>query len=245
MNNIGAWYQFNYDSNFGSFPDPVGNYPKPDANFYGIPNGTPITALASGTVTSVRRQPWGPLAYSVTVKFDNAWNSVAQYYAVNYVSRPNVHVGQHVQAGQTLAYSGNPYNIGTAFALSDSPVYGTSTANEPFSGTYVNPALNPVPFLQAAIGSGGLGGQLTDIMNSGLQGLQNETVIATPNNTNSNSNSFLGFDFSRFIDAGLLFLIGLVLVIVGALLLVGHFGGDFLNSNTGQQVKTAAEVAAA
>lgn len=236
--NVGAWYQYQYDSGFGSYPDPVGNYPKPDANFYGIPNGTPITALASGTVTSVRRQPWGPLAYSVTVKFDNAWNNIAQYYAVNYVSSPNVHVGQHVNVGDTLAYSGNPYNIGTAFALSDSPVYGTSTANEPFSGTYVNPALNPVPFLQTVLPQGGQGGVLTTYMNNSLQNENNGNSGATGNN------SFLGFDFTRFIDAGLLFLIGLVLVLVGALLLIGHFGGDFLKSNAGQQVKTAAEVAA-
>src|SRR5258708_1935880 len=94
----GAWYQYQYDSNFGFYPDPVGPYAKPDANFYNIPNGTPITALASGTVTSVRRQPWGPLAYSVTIKMDNAWNSVARYTAYNYVSSPTVSVGQHINA---------------------------------------------------------------------------------------------------------------------------------------------------
>ena len=42
------WYQYPHDENFGQFPDPLGSYPKPDANFYGIPEGTPITVLPGG-----------------------------------------------------------------------------------------------------------------------------------------------------------------------------------------------------
>lgn len=211
-----AWYQYSYDQNFGAYPDPVGPYAKPDANFYGIPAGTPITALASGVVTSVRRQPWAPLAYSVTVRMDNAYNSVARYTAYNYVSSPIVSLGQHINSGDTLAFAGNPYNVGTAFALSDSPVYGTGTVNSPFSGTYINPALNPVPFLQAAIPGGG-SGQVTGILNA-------TNLNGATGGTSPGDNSFLGFDFTRFIDAFLLLVIGITLIVVGGLLLLNKLG---------------------
>lgn len=145
-------YQPRYD-NFGAYPDPVGLYPKPDSNIP-VPAGTPITALAAGTITGVRIQPWGPEAYSITVRLDQPLNSVATHMAYNYVSRPAVTVGQHVVFGDTLASAGNPYNIGTAFALCDSDLYGTATANEPFRGTYINPLLNPVPFLDSLIANG-------------------------------------------------------------------------------------------
>jgi hypothetical protein len=210
------WYSYTYDQNFGTYPDPLpgANYPKPDTNFYGIPDGTAITALASGTVTGVRRMPWSPLAYSVTVQMDQPFNSVAKYTAYNYVSNPTVSVGQHVNVGDTLAFSGNPYNIGTAFALVDTPIYGTGSSNEPFSGNYVNPALNPVPFLQSILPNGGGGGSLTTVLG--------ENNIGTNNNNTSGTNSFLGFDFTRFIDAGLLFVVGLTLVIVGAIMLLNR-----------------------
>src|SRR6185312_9471099 len=92
---------------------------------------------------------WGPLAYSITVKLDQPYNSIATHMAYNYVSNPAVSIDQHVNVGDKLAIAGNPYNIGTAFAFCDSDVYGTATKNEPFSGSYINPALNPVPFLDA------------------------------------------------------------------------------------------------
>lgn len=144
-----AWWQSPRIDNFGFFPDPVGNYPKPDSNFIGLADGTPITALGAGTVTGTRVQPWGPQAYSITVKLDQPYNSVATHMAYNYVSNPQVHPGQHVDFGTILAFSGNPYGIGTAFAFCDADLYGTATKNEPFSGTYINPLLNPVPFLDA------------------------------------------------------------------------------------------------
>lgn len=163
-----AWYKYPFDSGFGTYPDPLpgANYPKPDANFSGIPNGTPITALASGTVTGARAQPWGPEAYSITVKLDKPLNSVATHMAYNYVGKPQVSVGQRVGVGTTLAPSGNPYGIGTAFALIDTDVYGTGSKNEPFSGTYVNPALSPVSFLKSIQG-GNVSGDIitvTDFM---------------------------------------------------------------------------------
>lgn len=217
-----AWYTYPHDNAFGEYPDPVGPYAKPDANFYNIPNGTPITALASGIVTSVRRQPWGPQAYSITVHMDNPYNSVARYTAYNYVNSPVVSVGQHVQVGSTLAYSGNVYNIGTAFAFSDSPVYGTGSVNEPFSGSYINPALSPVNFLNGVssgsfnVGQGG-GDSLTQFLNS-------NNLNTGSNGTQQGDNSFLGFDWTRFIDAWLLAMIALVMIAIGVLLIMNKLG---------------------
>lgn len=142
------WYTYPRIDNFGVYPDPVGLYPKPDSNI-DVPAGVPITALASGVVTGARAQPWGPEAYSITVKLDKPLNAVATHMAYNYVGRPHVSVGQRVAVGDTLAIAGNPYGIGTAFALCDADVYGTGTKNEPFRGTYINPLLNPVPFLDS------------------------------------------------------------------------------------------------
>lgn len=160
------WYAYPRIDNFGHYPDPVGLYPKPDSNII-VPAGVAITALGAGTVTSVRAQPWGPEAYSITVKLDQPYNAVATHMAYNYVSRPAVSAGQHVNFGDKLAEAGNPYNIGAAFAFCDADVYGTATANEPFKGTYINPALNPVPFLDALIKNGpgaqaGSSGQSTE-----------------------------------------------------------------------------------
>lgn len=214
------WYTYFYDKDFGKYPDPVGPYPKPDANVR-VPSGTPITAIASGTVTSVRRQPWGPLAWSITVKMDQPFNDVAKYTAYNYVSSPKVSVGQHVDFGTPVAIAGNPYGIWTAFAFSDTPVYGTGSANEPFHGTYVNPKLNPVPFLQA-VNSGSHPGTTQ------LQPLNSSNVLMN-NDTNNNNNplditsgltSWLTDNATKFVDAMLLFIIGITLVIVGGMLVL-------------------------
>lgn len=154
------WWQYPRVDNFGAYPDPVGNYPKPDSNI-DAPAGTPITALAAGTVTSVRLQPWAPRSWSITIRLDKPYNTVATHTAYNYVSNPAVSSGQHVSIGDKLAVAGNPYNVGTAFAFTDSDVYGTATKNEPFSGTYINPALNPVPFLDSIKGGTVAGTPLT------------------------------------------------------------------------------------
>lgn len=142
------WYTYPRIDNFGQYPDPVGLYAKPDSNI-DCPAGTPITALASGIVTGGRRQPWGPLAWSITIKLDEPLNVVATHMAYNYVESPRVSVGQRVSQGEILAEAGNPYGVGTAFALCDSDLYGTPTVNSPFTGRYINPLLNPVPFLDS------------------------------------------------------------------------------------------------
>lgn len=144
-----AWYTGARIDNFGAYPDPVGLYAKPDTNFISLAPHTPLTVPpgGAGVVTGVRSQPWGPLEYSVTVKRDSPWNSVATHYALNYVSSPQVQVGQRVQVGDLLAYTGGAYSIGTAFAFTDSDIYGNGDKNAPFQGTYINPALNPVPYL--------------------------------------------------------------------------------------------------
>lgn len=222
------WYTYFYDKDFGTYPDPVGPYAKPDANVR-VPTGTPITAIASGTVTGVRRQPWGPLAYSITVRMDAPWNNVARYTAYNYVSSPQVHIGQHVNFGTPLAIAGNPYGIWTAFALSDSPVYGTGTKNSPFAGRYINPALNPVPFLQA-VNSGSHPGttQLNPLNSSNLM-QDSSTQTNNPLDITSGLTNWLDSIKAGVVDAGwhvvdaaLLFILGLTLVIVGGMLILNR-----------------------
>lgn len=153
---MAAWYTGARIDNFGSYPDPAGPYAKPDSNFPDLANNTPLTVPpgGQGTVSGVRLQPWANQSWSVTVKMDKPYNSVATHYALNYVNNPQVKVGQRVGVGTVLAYSGNPYNVGTAFAFTDQAVYGNGDKNEPFSGTYINPLLNPVPFLNSIEGQG-------------------------------------------------------------------------------------------
>lgn len=147
------WYQYPHDEGFGHFPDPIGRYPKPDANFYTIPQGTPITVPpgGSGTVTNVRSVNWdknaGPTDV-VTIQFDSPPNDVAKYYAFSFVKNATVRTGQHVSPGDTVAFSGNPQNIGVAYAFSSVPIYGESSRAEPFVGTFVDPKLSPIQYLR-------------------------------------------------------------------------------------------------
>lgn len=154
-----AWYNLPQINNFGTYPDPVGNYPKPDINII-APEGTPFTAPASGTVTSIDTMSFfGP---SITVQFDNPPNSTAQYYAFNYLASiaNSLHVGQHVNTGDILGYGGDYQNNSggsVAFAFSAGPAYGKGPGwTENVIGTWINPALDPTNFL-ASLTTGSTG----------------------------------------------------------------------------------------
>lgn len=143
-----AWYQASHDYNFGKAIDSRGPYLKPDINF-STGSGVPVIVPPSmgGTVTGVRIQPWDTGAWSITIKFDSPPNSVATHWAVNYIENPTVKVGQHVNPGDHLATTGNPYGIGTALAFTDASVYGQATKNDPFNRSFISPELNPSPFI--------------------------------------------------------------------------------------------------
>jgi murein DD-endopeptidase MepM/ murein hydrolase activator NlpD len=65
-----------------------------------VPAGTPLRAAAAGTVTMASR--YG--GYGLVVRIDHG-NGVTTMYA--HMSQIDVEVGQHVEAGQHIGYSGN------------------------------------------------------------------------------------------------------------------------------------------
>jgi hypothetical protein len=95
------WYDYpicvpfgdpNYDSGYGGAHDMDVQTP---------PN-TPITALLPGTVRAVRRPSWG---ISIGIELDQAHNGVP-YMGYLHLAAVNVVEGQHVNAGDLIAWSG-------------------------------------------------------------------------------------------------------------------------------------------
>ena len=162
------WYTYPHDQPpgvYGSYPDPVGPYPKPDVNVC-VPGGLPITALLPGTVTSVTYPSWSPGQPSVTIKLDSPINNLATHTAYNYLGSATVQAGMHINAGQTVGYAKGT-GICTAFALTADDVYGDGTFMQ-YAG---NPLLNPMGVLNAAINGtlASLGNPLTGTSNLGVQ----------------------------------------------------------------------------
>lgn len=149
-NQQAPWYSFNRIDNFGSI-DPQGNYYKPDSNIL-TPPGYPITALMSGTVTSVQRTSWGQTV--VTVKLDNALNNLATHTFYEHMHDATVTPGQHLNAGDPIGhanYTGEGANLG--FGLYSGDVYGSGGDWNTLQND-LKPGgaglLNPVPILNAA-----------------------------------------------------------------------------------------------
>jgi hypothetical protein len=164
------WWQYPADSPGGGYQeitDPFGNYLKPDTNI-AVPAGTPITALLPGTVTDVSSRGTGDGGLSVTVKLDNAINSMAQYVSYNFLGGANVQVGQHLSSGQQLGVAGSPLGVDFALGLGVSPSWGAQCPQ----CSSKQPLLDPRQLLNAALA--GKLGDLTSFLNSG-------------NNTNPNS----------------------------------------------------------
>lgn len=143
------WYEYPRVDNYGVFPDPFGNYPKPDSNIE-CPAGTMITALAPGTVSGVETPSWAGGLYSVTVRLDTPVNQLATHMAYNFLQDNSVSVGEHIAAGQQIGTASSKYGFGMAFALTNDDVYGTDTFMQ-YAG---NQLLNPVSVLDAAKGGG-------------------------------------------------------------------------------------------
>jgi murein DD-endopeptidase MepM/ murein hydrolase activator NlpD len=66
----------------------------------GVGYGTPLQSVAAGTVTMAARLG----SYGFTVKVDHGHGVVTQY---SHMSQFEVEVGQKVQVGQEIGYSGN------------------------------------------------------------------------------------------------------------------------------------------
>lgn len=157
-----AWYQYPRIDNYGG-KEPFGGFPKPDSNVQ-CPDGTAITALGSGQVSAVvpnGSDAWGA---TVTVRLDVPVNSIATHEAyLHLAANPPVRVGQRVSVGTLLGYSGGANAAGAqkapvGFALYNGDQYGHGPSWSQYLG---NPALNPVPVLDAFAGGGGGTGGFT------------------------------------------------------------------------------------
>lgn len=140
------WYTYPSIGNYGSYPDPMGSYPKPDVNIC-APAGTPITALAPGYVSGVQYPSWSNKQPSVTVALDNPLNNLATHMAYNFLDSATVKVGQQISQGDVIGYAKGT-GVCTALALTPDPVYGTTS----FAQTAGNPLLNPTGFLNNLTG---------------------------------------------------------------------------------------------
>jgi Peptidase family M23 len=147
------WYEFPTVNNYGSYPDPYGNFPKPDINI-NAPNGTPITALESGVISGIN-SPAGTspdFGQVVTVTLTNPINSLATHIAYLHLGSlaTGLAVGQPVTPGEVLGYAGpNPQgNAGTGLALYPGDYYGYG----PAWSNVGSPLLNPTSLLNSFLG---------------------------------------------------------------------------------------------
>ena len=145
------WYMFPRIDNMG-YPDSFGGFPKPDSNIQ-IPTGYPVTALLPGRVTGVNlTDGWGA---SITILLDTPINALATHTAYIHLRRDvQVSLGQHVQAGQLIAYNGLAQAAGAqkvplGFALYHGNMYGHDGWQYETYANVTGP-LNPVPLLNAA-----------------------------------------------------------------------------------------------
>lgn len=217
-----AWWNFGDINNWGFYPDPEGNFAKPDINIL-APAGTPFTAIAPGVITGMSTSAsYGDV---VTVRFDTPYNPIATHYAFLHLTslNPQDFVGENVTTGEVLGWGGGGRSRSGAdpgFALIDTAEYGTGSANEPFHGRYINPELNPTQILKD-LRSGtpftGSGKPLSSPFNIG----QNGSATIANSSTGLGGIPGLNIDFSGLqawaTQAGIVVL-GAVLIIVALIL---------------------------
>ena len=144
--------QFSRVDNLGSFPDPAGNYYKPDSNIQ-LPPGYPIVAISPGTVTSVQQTSWGQTV--VTVRLDTPINDLATHQFYEHMSSAAVLPGQHIGQGDLLGYN-NEGSPPLGFGFYGGDVYGQGSAWETLQNDLASHGndghLSPVSFLDQMSG---------------------------------------------------------------------------------------------
>lgn len=188
MANGQPWYQYPDDTGrgqYGSYPDPMGPYAKPDDNIC-VPSNVPITSIVSGTVTDVS---WGKSwSGSVTIKLNRPPNNFAQYAAYNFLTKIYVTPGQPVSVGTLIGYAGQ--NVCLAFGLTNSTPWGTG-----YYGATADPRLDPRPYIQNArngkFDNGGSSGIFSNLAFTGVGNTFN-SVSATAHQTLNNIPGFVG-----------------------------------------------------
>lgn len=184
MANGQAWYNYPSDTGsgqYGSFPDPMGNYAKPDINVC-VPATVPITSIVSGIVTDVS---WGKQwSGSVTIKLDNPPNSFAQYAAYNFLTKISVSPGQRVSVGTLIGFPGQPVCL--AFGLTNSTPWGSG-----YYGRTADPRLDPRNYIaQAQAGKFNSGTGISFNLSFGSGG---NTFNAVSDKTHETLNNIPGF----------------------------------------------------
>lgn len=175
---IQDWWKFPILDNFGFFPDPEGNYPKPDINIE-APAGTLFTAPLAGKVSGIDyNSSFGDV---ITINLDNPINGAATHYAFLHLSKiAPLQIGQHVTPGEVLGIGGGGQSKsgsspGFAFTASDKYGYGAGWANN-VKGSWINPQLDPTNFI------GKLSGQniVSGVAGNGAGGIGSTLGITLP-----------------------------------------------------------------
>ncbi|HEY8346099.1 MAG TPA: peptidoglycan DD-metalloendopeptidase family protein [Symbiobacteriaceae bacterium] len=140
------YFPFPSSATYQPYSDTMGAYRSWGGQSYGhegtdivAPRGTPVVAVASGTVI---RYGWNTLGgYRVTVRLDDFPN-YSFYYAHLDRYAPNIYLGAHVKAGQVLGYVGSTGEgpEGTRGKFVDHLHFGIYDANWN--------AINPYPLLK-------------------------------------------------------------------------------------------------
>ena len=105
------WYKYPRIDDYASNPDPDGPFPKPDSNIL-VPDGVPITALASGVVSGINAPDGSHPAFGqvVTVKLDTPLNPIADHMAYLHLNQISCSQGQRVTFGKTHLRRGFRFN---------------------------------------------------------------------------------------------------------------------------------------
>jgi len=116
------WYTYPRIDNFGQI-DPQGNFYKPDSNIQ-LPGYYPVTALLPGVVTAAYYGNWGG-QYSITIRLDKPINNMATHTVYQHLSgpAPGLTVGQHVNAGDLIAYNNPPNTVPLGFGFYSGDTY--------------------------------------------------------------------------------------------------------------------------
>jgi murein DD-endopeptidase MepM/ murein hydrolase activator NlpD len=150
---VAPWWTFARIDNMG-VPDPFGGFPKPDSNIQ-LPANYPIIALLPGTITFIDggEVGWGGV---ITLKLDHPPNAIATHNQYEHLAGTTVRVGQHVNAGDLIAYNGGAAAQGAqkvplGFGYYHGDHYGSGDGWQYETSSNLNGGpLDPVPLLNAA-----------------------------------------------------------------------------------------------
>ena len=134
------------------------------------PDGTPVHAIADGTVVFAGPAEAG--ANTVAIRHDVGWNDQSVFSVYYHNSRLDVKVGQHVRAGEVIALVGN-----TGRATNDHLHLEVHVAPTADSSKIVNPAerfppftVNPQLWIAPMPGSGVVAGRVLDVTGKPVTG---------------------------------------------------------------------------